>query len=454
VTVVAVICGWALATTYRPKVAATTMPRTIIKFLEDYPIPDIRRSSKRSSSSTSNPSKPRTDLNRLERWERFEHDMIDSFYFTINCGKIMPDDFDVLPVPADVRPCASERAVERHAYNFVYKHVMHSLCELDVVDGDFLESSGIPQICGDPDFSFLPVKDNPSKPLLVCEWKTPWAIALDEIMESYRNSDKVQNAINQLYGYMTFNYTRYGVLSNWAHTWFFRRGRPNDDQGGVLQAYGPVSWETRGRSSLLNCYCAIITASYRGGDWLYASPTSSPGPRGYNYLQLKPFTPFPNGSSTECNIVFTRIEARGRRSVILRGKLANHNGLVFKAYDVTKSNDAQREYENEYKAYEILEKLQGSAIPQYYGRGELWGILRIIVMDYVGKEVDDDKWDAKLRSAARDLVRKLNDHGIIHGDIRRENFLLDADGTLRVIDFGFAQERGKTNTLSDDVSDI
>ena len=42
-------------------------------------------------------------------------------------------------------------------------------------------------------------------------------------------------ALEQLYGYMTFNNNKYEVLSNWIRTWFLRRV-----ESGTLEYAGPI----------------------------------------------------------------------------------------------------------------------------------------------------------------------------------------------------------------------
>jgi hypothetical protein len=49
-------------------------------------------------------------------------------------------------------------------------------------------------------------------------------------LKSSRNKNEKQgiDALEQLYGYMTSNNTKYGVLTNWMRAWFFRRMEEGD----------------------------------------------------------------------------------------------------------------------------------------------------------------------------------------------------------------------------------
>jgi hypothetical protein len=49
------------------------------------------------------------------------------------------------------------------------------------------------------------------------------------------------DALHQLYGYMTFNKNKYGILNNMQYAWFFQRAETADLEGRTLQYYGPIN---------------------------------------------------------------------------------------------------------------------------------------------------------------------------------------------------------------------
>jgi len=61
------------------------------------------------------------------------------------------------------------------------------------------------------------------------EYKTPWAADLKDLPAVFSKIDRTLTeqqsieALEQLNCYMTFNNTKYGVLTNWTRAWFLRR---------------------------------------------------------------------------------------------------------------------------------------------------------------------------------------------------------------------------------------
>jgi hypothetical protein len=97
------------------------------------------------------------------------------------------------------------------------------------------------------------------------EYKTKWACLLEDLPEYFRefwrkgregtNVQAVQarqsvDAVFQLYGYMTFNENKYGILSNMQHAWVFRRIVTADSEGKTLQCYRPISFKDSNNSKM------------------------------------------------------------------------------------------------------------------------------------------------------------------------------------------------------------
>jgi hypothetical protein len=85
----------------------------------------------------------------------------------------------------------------------------------------------------------------------------------------FRTRDEKQSfeAIEQIYGYMTFNNLRYGILTNWTNTWALQRVETNGRK--TLQCAGPFSVALQ--PSILKVFVGMVLLAEN--DWFYASPT-------------------------------------------------------------------------------------------------------------------------------------------------------------------------------------
>src|SRR4029078_12921136 len=99
----------------------------------------------------------------------------------------------------------------------------------------------------------------------------------------------------------------------------------------------------------------------------------------------------------------------------------------------------------------VLEQLAGGIAPRLLGRGEIDG-RRYLEIEHLAR-VDVESEAARLREAdgdsKRTAVRRLSCEiarayavlhadGVVHGDVHPRNLLVDRDGHVRLIDFGFA----------------
>jgi hypothetical protein len=92
-----------------------------------------------------------------------------------------------------------------------------------------------------------------------------------------RNMNERQSieALEQLYGYMTFNNNKHGILTNWTRAWCLRR--IETDNGKTLQYAGPFELDGSASSpSMLKIWVGMVMLAEN--DWSYTSPTVSPAP--------------------------------------------------------------------------------------------------------------------------------------------------------------------------------
>lgn len=116
---------------------------------------------------------------------------------------------------------------------------------------------------------------------VVVEFKTPWAFKIRNLVEEYgRKQDKptakVVKLIQQVYGYMTFNHQRYGVVSTYDQTWYFRR--MDSTTGGILEITDPIKRDSQNPYLLESLLTLLHLADE---SWFYVSPTTystSPAP--------------------------------------------------------------------------------------------------------------------------------------------------------------------------------
>jgi hypothetical protein len=116
------------------------------------------------------------------------------------------------------------------------------------------------------------------------EYKPDWVTDLLDLrasLEAFNNNDFAVNgrqcveALQQIYGYMTFNDNKYGVLTNFHRAWFLRRVEGGD----TLHYAGPIDLNNSATSpSVLKAFVGIVLLAESNS--FHDSPTVGPIPPG------------------------------------------------------------------------------------------------------------------------------------------------------------------------------
>ena len=109
-------------------------------------------------------------------------------------------------------------------------------------------------------------------------------------------------------------------------------------------------------------------------------------------------------------------------------------GIALKFADVMKVHEMLEELRNEVRIYKILSDLQGKCIPRVELFGH-WDGLYCVGLSFHGKTAVSINVNQKQKLL--DILDCVHRHGVLHGDIRKENILVDAHGNPFLIDFGF-----------------
>ncbi|KAJ3271053.1 hypothetical protein HK104_004753 [Borealophlyctis nickersoniae] len=411
---------------------------TVYNYIEECVVPPLKLApTLNSSSNTTTPTWPRTDLQSVRKWDAFEH------HITAFCNNVLKTTACPLRPPAPRAVLAiNEIMVQSHAD----VHVLSILQELaplvGIQPGYFVPVDGNKSVVADPDRIWVSGTDPFSTCKSVLEFKTPWSFACKNMIAEYlkkrdKASAKVVKLIHQLYGYMSFNHQRFGVISTFDNTWFCRR--VDSVTGGVLEIAGPYTYMGK-NPYILEAYLAFLLLVDE--QWFYASPTSSPAPqRKKQPIGIQPDRYLLQPLDIN-DLHFIRGRDRSRVGVVVEGTIRGRDA-IFKCVDKTKHADYAAELERETKIYQHLEPLQGGRIPNLFGFVTLWGILDILVLEPAGIRIEEEVCMALggedcIKQKMKEALREVHSCGVLHGDVRLQNFLWDGKGAVRVIDFGQA----------------
>ena len=292
------------------------------------------------------------------------------------------------------------------------------------------------------------------------EYKTKWAAPLADLPAYFqRNARKIVkerqsiDAVFQLYGYMTFNENKYGILNNMECAWFFQRVETADSQGKTLQYYGPINFDVDSvhSPSMLKAFVGIILLAEAVSTWFHTSQTSAKGPSGQYFGSSRMAHHNRDAAITQAHLYhsivvagsyevlpldprlchFNRTSVRHApqrgctlRATLARGVLAGGNLDVFcKIVDLYQRRDSINALDMEVRNYATLQDLQGIVIPRVYGYYDVWGLLRLLALEDVGTAIPEHKpISTRTRTLMKSALAHIHLAGYVHGDVARRNF--------------------------------
>jgi hypothetical protein len=190
----------------------------------------------------------------------------------------------------------------------------------------------------------------------------------DEPTSKNRMDTKVTRAVSQLWGYLSANHLKYGVITTFSHTYFFRRLESSSTAASCMEVTPAISVN----NGPLPIYVAWFHfMNLLKEDFLYTSPFSSPlftrKLVEWNVNQYEPIridlgqiyfeSPFAFGGSSSVTT--------GKVSVV--GEKFGDKSFILKVFDGSKDPDAKALFDREIPAYQLLQSIQGKRIPHFYG---------------------------------------------------------------------------------------
>ncbi len=286
-------------------------------------------------------------------------------------------------------------------------------------------------------------------------------------------AEQTLEALEQIYGYMTFNNNKFGILTSWTHALFLRRAETPDRK--CLEYYIVELEDLSSSISMLKAWVGVVLLAH--DDWFHASPTLCDSPpnrhfgtsvTGQKAQQKKAeesnMTPT-NGTYKRCALDFRLCEfnlssARERAGgCIVWGHLSqsitDSLDVVFKVVDACRYRDAPEVLQDEADVYAALYDLQGQVIPKVYGLCEVWGILQVLALQPVGIALSDqDKISRATLKKMKSALQRLHNAGFLHGDITRSNFCQSKNGDVFLVDLMHCQPSADQAEMADEMARV
>ncbi|KAF9105127.1 hypothetical protein BGX30_008978, partial [Mortierella sp. GBA39] len=134
--------------------------------------------------------------------------------------------------------------------------------------------------------------------------------------------------------------------------------------------------------------------------------------------------------------------------------------VVVKKCDIWNQRQVVEELKHEATVYQHLEELQGYAIPRLKIAGVSNGLEMVLVTDFRGHDISQERLEDSDKETIRKALSAIHRLGVLHGDIRPQNILMERDGPIKrfvLIDFGrseFTTNRKKLQQEADSLNSV
>ncbi|KAI9328276.1 hypothetical protein BDR26DRAFT_874229 [Obelidium mucronatum] len=241
-------------------------------------------------------------------------------------------------------------------------------------------------------------------------------------------------AVNQMFAYSLFNNCRYAALTTQHEVHFFKRS----DTTGAVEISDPIPlrgiyYETN-HLSFFTCWLFLLWNARENGIYTQPvcitplKPINTPIQNLYDFREIK---------ADQIHFALDLKIGKGAVGTVVSGNLMNASGLKFKLYDVYHDPNYIRISANEVATYKLLEGLQGTVIPKFYGYFNYHGIL-IIALEDCGHPLTVEEYPL-FESRVNSCVAELLTFGVKHQDLEdRDNMypnILKFGDDIRIIDF-------------------
>jgi predicted Ser/Thr protein kinase len=285
------------------------------------------------------------------------------------------------------------------------------------------------------------------------ECKVPWSISSSgetwnfvdlwkvELGEEEMQKVRLQHVVEQVYGYLSFNKLRYGILTCYNVSYFLCRPKR-----GTLLISDPVYCNQRS-PTLMQClyyFTQLVGEDHQSTE---ISPLSAASDSSHTATDISDdldsdsdnYSPPSKKIRTSFQLDIPR-QLRPRQFVGVggSGRVFKVGEYAVKCVDIYNNPEGYNMTCNEIRIYETLQHHDLHFIPKYYHHTEKYGFLFLILEFIHGTPV---KWkeEKRIKKLVLKYSKTLKQHGVEHLDLRPDNVLLTTSKDIRIIDFGLAK---------------
>ena len=347
-----------------------------------------------------------------------------------------------------------ESDIESSIENTTFK-ILYELLRIMDIKSSFPRGRGESCVILEPDFIWKFYRNDKCKGCfrVPIEVKPFWtfpvvrnlAVTYQSDLKRKREDSIVVRGVNQIYGYSSFNYSRYSALTTQHELYCFKRiGNSTLIVSDVIPLKGVKYQNTE--ISFFTCWLFLLYNARENG--IFSSPDGSPVSSTFSskkttiaLKQVKaPKLKLYSLREIKADQIYfsdNLVIGKGAVGSVISGKLFETPEIKFKLYDVYHDDRYIDLSKKEVKTYKKLKTLQGSVIPTFHGYFNYHGII-ILALEDCGEPLTKKEYE-RHKDQVEMGITEMKAFGVVHEDLELRNGrypnILKKGDQIRIIDF-------------------